>query len=73
MQTSIEGSQLEKAPVPGPLGTIIKDNVSKEQWQEWLELEIKIINEERLDLSEEAARERLFKAMIDFLNLDAHF
>jgi Fe-S cluster biosynthesis and repair protein YggX len=60
---------LAAPPWPGPVGEIIFKNVCEESWQEWLEAEIKIINEERLDLSEEPARLRLYNAMIEFLNL----
>ncbi len=60
---------LEHAPMTGEMGQIIWDNISAEAWNEWLETEIKIINEERLDLSEEKAQQRLFEQMINFLNL----
>lgn len=61
---------LEDAPFKGNIGQIIKDNVSAQAFNDWLEMQIKIINEERLDLSEESAQERLYRSMIQFLNLD---
>lgn len=61
---------LERAPISGPLGDIILKHVSHDAWQEWLEAQIKIINEERLDLSEEVAQERLYNQMVAFLGLE---
>lgn len=61
---------LEKAPIKGPIGEVIHKNSSLDAWQEWLEVQIKIINEERLDLSEERAVTRLYEAMIAFLGLE---
>lgn len=61
---------LEKAPLIGEIGEIILNNSSAEAFNEWVELQIKIINEERLDLSEYNAKERLFNAMINFLNIE---
>lgn len=60
---------LESPPLLGEIGIIIMNNCSKEAWEDWLEMQIKIINEERLDLSEKHAKERLFNAMIKFLNI----
>lgn len=60
---------LEQAPLLGKIGAIIVNNCSKEAWDDWLETQIKIINEERLDLSEKHSKERLFNAMISFLNI----
>lgn len=60
---------LSEAPLKGPIGRIILENVSEQAWLDWVEAEIKIINEERLDLSEESAQTRLFKAMVEYLGL----
>jgi Fe-S cluster biosynthesis and repair protein YggX len=60
---------LKKAPLAGKIGQIILENVSEEAFNEWLEDQIKIINEERLDLSEEKAQRRLFEAMVAYLNI----
>ena len=61
---------LLQAPMPGELGQIILQHVSETAWKEWLEAEIKIINEERLDLSEENAQQRLYQQMVVFLGLE---
>jgi Fe-S cluster biosynthesis and repair protein YggX len=60
---------LPSAPLLGNIGQIILKNCSSDAWNEWLEVQIKIINEERLDLSEKPAKERLYNAMINFLNI----
>jgi len=60
---------LSEAPLKGSVGELILKNISEEAWLLWVEAEIKIINEERLDLSEERAQERLYKAMLEFLGL----
>ncbi len=60
---------LTEVPLKGPIGKLIIENISEEAWQEWVEAEMKIINEERLDLSEERAQIRLFEEMLQFLNL----
>lgn len=65
-----EKPALSQAPFAGVCGKIILENISEEAFNEWLEVQIKIINEERLDLSEISAKERLFKAMTLFLNLN---
>jgi Fe-S cluster biosynthesis and repair protein YggX len=60
----------ETAPIAGPIGEVIVQHVSKEAFNEWLEVQMKIINEERLDLSEEASQGRLYQQMIHYLELD---
>jgi len=60
---------LSEAPLPGPLGQLLLHHVSEEAFNEWAEVQIKIINEERLDLSEEAKQDRLFHQMVAFFNL----
>lgn len=60
---------LSEAPLKGSVGELILKNISEEAWLLWVEADIKIINEERLDLSEERAQERLYKAMLEFLGL----
>ena len=46
-----EASALEKAPLPGDLGQKILENISAEAWAEWTEMQMKIVNEYRLDLA----------------------
>lgn len=61
---------LVEAPLKGAIGQIILENISEEAFLEWLEVQMKIINEERLDLSEQRAQERLYREMISYLHLE---
>jgi Fe-S cluster biosynthesis and repair protein YggX len=56
-------------PFEGKLGVFIYENISKESWNLWIDLQMKIINEYRLDLSNKNDKESLFSQMIAFLNL----
>lgn len=61
---------LEKAPVPGPLGEEIRAKVSAEAWAMWSkDMMIKVINEYRLDLTDEKAYGFLIDQMKAFLGL----
>lgn len=64
-----EKPALDQAPLKGAIGELILAHVSAEAWQEWAEAQIKIINETRLDLSDEKAQSRLYEQMLDYLNL----
>lgn len=66
-QKELEG--LDSPPFPGPLGDLIYNSISKEAWKEWEELQIKIINEYRLNLSNREDYSALKNQMMIFLNL----
>ena len=40
-----EAEGLDYAPLPGPLGKKVYDNVSKEAWDEWIKLQTMMVNE----------------------------
>ena len=61
---------LEEAPFEGDLGKEIFENTSAESWEAWKELQIKIINEYKLDLSEIENQEILAEQLRNFLKLD---
>lgn len=61
---------LTSPPFPGPLGLEIQQKVTQETWDAWRELQTKIINEYRLDLSEQNDRQTLLTQMRKFLSLD---
>ncbi len=63
----IEG--LSTPPFGGKLGFFIYENISKKSWNHWVDLQMKIINEYRLDLSNKNDKKSLFSQMIAFLNL----
>ncbi len=62
-----EAEALEKAPYPGELGTKIKQQISKEGWQEWLKFQTKLINENKLSPINPQDRAFLEQQMIHFL------
>ncbi|MEN9947065.1 MAG: hypothetical protein RLZZ293_1451 [Pseudomonadota bacterium] len=59
IKLGIEAEGLDFAPLPGELGQKIFANVSKQAWQGWIKQQTMIINENRLNLSEESARKYL--------------
>lgn len=58
---------LEKAPFPGPAGKNIFENISAQAWDEWLNLQTMIINENRLNMMDENARKFLSEERDKFL------
>jgi Fe-S cluster biosynthesis and repair protein YggX len=65
-----EAEGLEEPPMRGKLGREIFENVSREAWLEWEEMQLKIVNEYHLDLAEKEHRQTLQKQLRAFLNLD---
>jgi Fe-S cluster biosynthesis and repair protein YggX len=63
---------LPKPPFPGPLGKKIFENISAEAWAMWRDdMQIKVLNEYRLSMSDPAAHQVLLKQMKLFLNLES--
>ncbi len=54
---------LDFPPYPGELGKRIYDNVSKEAWQGWLRHQTMLVNENRLNLADQRARQYLARQM----------
>ena len=54
---------LDRAPYPGELGKKILESVSKVAWQEWLEYQTMLINENSLNLFEESSQSYLKQQM----------
>jgi Fe-S cluster biosynthesis and repair protein YggX len=54
---------LDFPPYPGALGKRIFDSVSKEAWQQWLEQQKMLVNENRLNLADRKARDYLSQQM----------
>lgn len=61
---------LSAPPLPGPLGDEIYESVSAQAWAEWEELQLKIINEYHLDLTEAEDRQKLVAQLRAHLNLN---
>src|SRR5512132_2495433 len=58
-----EAEGLEFPPVPGELGKRIWENVSKEAWAGWLKHQTMLVNENRLNLADQRARQYLARQM----------
>lgn len=58
-----EAEGLAFAPVPGPLGQKLYDQVSQEAWQEWLQVQTRLVNENRLNLADPRARKYLMQQL----------
>ena len=65
-----ESLALKQQPLPGDIGAKILANTSKEAWQLWLKEQVKLINENKLNLTEQKTKDFLLEKMHDFLNLN---
>ena len=61
LNKELEG--LVRAPYPGELGKKILESVSKEAWQQWLDYQTMLINENNLNLFEESSQSYLKQQM----------
>ncbi len=60
---------LAKPPFSGETGQEIYEKVSAEAWEMWRDLQIKVINEYRLNMGDKNDYETLIRQMRLFLNL----
>ncbi len=61
---------LEKPPFGGEIGSLIYENISLEAWKQWKEdMQIKVLNEYRLNLADKKDYQVLVDQMLLFLNL----
>jgi Fe-S cluster biosynthesis and repair protein YggX len=58
---------LTSLPLPGPLGKRIFDSISQEAWDTWKKRQVMFINEYRLNLLDQAAKDFLKTNMQEFL------
>lgn len=65
LQREAEG--LDYAPWPGELGQQIYAEISREAWQQWLDYQTKLINENRINPLDPKARKFLTGQMKAFL------
>ena len=61
-----EADGLDFAPYPGELDKRIYGNVSKEAWGLWLKHQTMLVNENRLNLADQRARQYLARQMERF-------
>lgn len=64
LKTEAEG--LDFPPYPGELGKRIYEHVSKAAWQAWLKHQTMLVNENRLNLADQRARQYLARQMERF-------
>ena len=62
-----EAEGLDFPPYPGELGKRIYESVSKEAWAMWLKHQTMLVNENRLNLADQRARQYLARQMEQFL------
>lgn len=58
-----EAPGLDFPPYPGELGKRIYNQVSKEAWAQWLQHQTMLVNENRLNLADQRARQYLARQM----------
>jgi Fe-S cluster biosynthesis and repair protein YggX len=62
--------QLEKAPFPGEIGNKIFTSISAKAWSMWKDdMQIKVLNEYRLNMGDPKDYQKLVDQMLLFLNL----
>jgi Fe-S cluster biosynthesis and repair protein YggX len=62
-----EAPGLDFPPYPGELGTRIWQSISKEAWAEWIAIQTRLVNENRLNLADTRARKYLKEQMEKYL------
>jgi Fe-S cluster biosynthesis and repair protein YggX len=62
-----EAEGLDFPPYPGELGARIWREVSKDAWEEWKQVQTRLVNENRLNLADARARKYLREQMEKFL------
>jgi Fe-S cluster biosynthesis and repair protein YggX len=62
-----EAEGLAYLPYPGELGKRIYDNISKEAFEIWKKHQTMLVNENRLNLADQRARQYLARQMEQFL------
>ena len=62
-----ETEGMDFAPYPGELGKRIYATISKEGWQAWMKHQTMLVNENRLNLADQRARQYLARQMELFL------
>ncbi len=69
-RTGKPGTKLARAPFRGPVGQWIFDNISRETWEAWIAQGTKVINELRLDLSNDEGSSTYDRHMREYLGID---
>ena len=69
-KTGRPGNQMDRPPFKGALGEWIHQNISQETFQLWIAQGTKVINELRLDLSQDKDSDTYDAHMREFLGVD---
>lgn len=69
-RTGRPGTRMDAPPMRGPLGAWIRENISRETWNQWIGQGTKVINELRLDFSREEDQQTYDEYMREFLGID---
>lgn len=70
IKLDMELPALEKAPFAGPIGQQIFEKVSQKAWDMWSkDMQIKVLNEYRLNMGDPKDYQVLVEQMLLFLNL----
>lgn len=71
-----EAEGLEYPPYPGDLGVRIWREISKQAWADWIDIQTRLVNENRLNLADARARKYLAQQMESYLfddrDVEAH-
>ncbi|MDO5679403.1 MAG: oxidative damage protection protein [Pelistega sp.] len=62
-----EAEGLDYPPYPGELGVKIWQNISKQAWINWTDIQTRIVNENRLNLADARARKYVKQQMESYL------
>jgi Fe-S cluster biosynthesis and repair protein YggX len=62
---------LDRAPYPDAMGREIAEKICGSCWEECKRMQVMVINEYRLDLSDTRAQEILEKSIREFLGIEA--
>jgi Fe-S cluster biosynthesis and repair protein YggX len=68
-RTGRPGTRLADPPMRGPLGRFIYDHFSQETWREWIGQGTKVINELRLDFSNDEHQKVYERHMMEWLGI----
>ena len=63
IKLGIDAEGLDRPPYPGELGKRLYESVSKEAWAQWLKQQTMLVNENRLNLADQRARQYLARQM----------
>lgn len=70
-KSGLLGTRLPDPPMRGPIGRYIFDNYSAQTWRQWIAQGTKVINEMRLDFSNEAHQQTYDQQMMEWLGFTA--